>query len=111
MTALNAKTENSDGSERQTENNDGSEHQNWKAMMALNAKTEKPWWLWTPKLKIVMALNAKTEKRQWLWTPKLESDDGSERQTKQNMAPNVGTNDVMALNAEREYDSECQFEQ
>ena len=28
--ALNAKTENSDGSE----------HQNWKAMMALNAKTE-----------------------------------------------------------------------
>ena len=32
-------TENSDdGSECQTENSDGSEHQNWKAMMALNAK-------------------------------------------------------------------------
>ena len=44
-------TENSDdGSERQTENSDGSEHQYWKAMMALNAKTEKRWWLWTPKL-------------------------------------------------------------
>ena len=72
----------------------------WEVMTALNVK-----------LKIVMALNAKTEKRQWLWMPKLKSDDGSERQTKQNMAPNVGTNDVMALNAEREYDSECQSEQ
>ena len=38
-------------------------------------------------------------------------DNGSERQTKQNMAPNVGMNDVMALNAEREYDSECQTEE
>ena len=38
-------------------------------------------------------------------------DNGSERQTKQNMAPNVGMNDVMALNAEREYDSERQTEE
>ena len=37
-------------------------------------------------------------------------DNGSERQTKQNMAPNVRTNDVMALNVEQEYDSECQTE-
>ena len=48
----------------------------------------------------MMALNAKTEK-----------DDGSKRQTKQNMATNVGMNDVMALNTEREYDSECQTEE
>ena len=40
-----------DGSERQTENSDGSELQNWKAMMALDAKTEKRWWLWTPNWK------------------------------------------------------------
>ena len=176
MKALNAKTENNDGSERQSRECD-SEHQTRKwwwlwtprpkmwwgwpwtpilrsdnddserrtkmwcwlwmsklksddddyerrtgnTVMALNAKTEKRWWLWTPnwkaimalnaKLKIVMALNAKTEKRQWLWMPKLKSDDDSERQTKQNMAPNVGMNDVIALNAEWEYDSECQTEE
>ena len=38
-------------------------------------------------------------------------DNGSERQTKQNMAPNVGMNEVMALNVEREYDSERQTEE
>ena len=38
-------------------------------MMALNAK-----------LKIVMALNTKTKKRWWLWTPKTENSDGSELQ-------------------------------
>ena len=48
-----------------------------------------------------MALNAKTE-----------NSDGSERQNwEATMALNVGTNDVMALNTEREYDSECQSEQ
>ena len=38
-------------------------------------------------------------------------DNGSERQTKQNMAPNVGMNDVMALNAWREHDSKHQTEE
>ena len=67
------------GSERRTENSDGSECQNWKAMMALNAKTEnddgserqtEKWWLGTPNEDAVMALNSKTE-----------NDDGSECQT------------------------------
>ena len=40
---------------------------------------------------------------------RIEVDKGSESQTKQNMAPNVGMNDVMALNVEREYDFECQL--
>ena len=38
-------------------------------------------------------------------------DNGSKYQTKQNTAPNVGMNDVMALNAEWEYDSERQTEE
>ena len=42
----------------------------WEVMKALNADWE-----------VMTALNAKTEKRWWLWTPKLKSDDGSERQT------------------------------
>ena len=33
-----------DDSERKTVNDD-SERRNWEAMMALNAKTEKRWWL------------------------------------------------------------------
>ena len=80
MMAPNAKTGNvngserwlrsDEGSERQTENSDGYECQNWEAMMALNAK-----------LKIVMVMNAKTERQWWLRTPKLRSDEGSERQT------------------------------
>ena len=38
--------------------------------------------------------------------------NGSECQTKQNMAPNVGMNDVMALNAmqKQKHDSECRNE-
>ena len=47
----------------------------------------------------------------WLQTSKQTICSGSERQTKQNMAPNVGMNDVMAPNAEREYDSEHQTEE
>ena len=43
--------------------------------------------------------------------PNAEQKYSSECQTKQNMAPNVGMNDVMALNAELEYDSECQTEE
>ena len=42
---------------------------------------------------------------------RTEVDNSPERQTKQNMAPNVGMNDVMAPNAKREYDSECQTEE
>ena len=38
-------------------------------------------------------------------------DNDSEHQTKQNMAPNVGMNNVMALNAEWEYDSKRQTEE
>ena len=38
-------------------------------------------------------------------------DNGAERQTKQNMASNVGMNDVLAMNVEREYDSERQIEE
>ena len=45
---------------------------------------------------------------EWLWMPKSKVDNGSERQTKQNTTQNVEMNDVMALNAEQEYDSECQ---
>ena len=43
---------------------------------------------------------------EWLWMPKSKVDNGSERQTKQNTTQNVEMNDVMALNAEQEYDSE-----
>ena len=42
---------------------------------------------------------------------RIEVDKGSKSQTKQNMAPNVEMNDVMALNAKREYDSERQIEE
>ena len=38
-------------------------------------------------------------------------DNGSEHQTKQNMAPNIRMNDVMALNAWREHDSKHQTEE
>ena len=38
-------------------------------------------------------------------------ENGSEHQTKQNMALNVGMNDVMALNAWQEHDSEYQTEE
>ena len=55
-----------------------------------------------------MALNVRKEV--WLRMSKQMICSGSERQTKQNMASNVGMNDVMALNAEREYDSEHQTE-
>ena len=85
--ALNAKTENSDdGSERQnweammalnakTENSDdGSERQNWE-VIALNAKTKKRWWLWTPNWEVMTALNAK-----------LKSNDGSDCQTEKIIA-------------------------
>ena len=47
----------------------------------------------------------------WLRTSKQMICSGSERQTKQNMAPNVGMNDVMAPNTERECDSEHQTEE
>ena len=47
-------------------------------MVALDAKTEKRWWLWTLKLKMMMALNTETKKKWWLWMPKLRSDDGFE---------------------------------
>ena len=47
----------------------------------------------------------------WLRTSKQMICSDSERQTKQNMALNVGMNDVMAPNAEQEYDSECQTEE
>ena len=66
-------------------------------------------WLWTSN----EAKRGSERRNEWYaMTLNAESkvDNGSERQTKQNMAPNVGTNDAMALNAEREYDSECQTE-
>ena len=74
MMAPNAETGNVDGSERwlrsdderQTENSDGYECQNWEAMMALNAKLKIVMMALNAKLKIVTALNAKTEKRWWL---------------------------------------------
>ena len=84
-------TENSDdGSERQTENSDGFEHQNWKAMMALNAKTEN-----SDGSERQQRCDDGSERRNWgcdseyrsenqwrLWTPKLNSnDDDHERQT------------------------------
>ena len=58
-------------------------------------------------------LNNGTEHRMkvWLRTSKQMICSGSERQTKQNMAPNVRMNDVMALNAKREYDFERQTEE
>ena len=70
-------------------------------MVALNAKTEKRWWLWTPKLKCdggserrnwekMVALNAET--KMWLWTPKLRNDGGFECRNWEAM---------MALNVER----------
>ena len=53
-------TENSDdGSERQTENSDGSEHQNWKAMMALTAKTENA------TLNVDLKTDDGSERRNW----------------------------------------------
>ena len=55
----------------ETENDDGSEHRNWEeivalkaeleGMVSLNAGTGKRWWLWTPKLGMMMALNAEIE--------------------------------------------------
>ena len=101
-----------DGSERQTENSDGSERQNWKAMMALNAKTklkivmalntdsEQRWWLWTPRLEMSMALNTDTEQRWWLWTSRLEMS----------MALNVDWEVMTTLNAKTENSDgyECQ---
>ena len=83
---------------------DGSERRNWKAMMALNTKTDKQWWLWTPELrskdgserqnwKAMVTLNTKTEKEWWLWTPKLRGDDDSECRNWEAM---------MTLNAETE---------
>ena len=70
--------------------NDGFEHRNWK----YGEDSSKHWYWW------VMAL--KTE---------LKVDNDSECQTKQNMASNVGMNDVLAVNVEREYDSERQTEE
>ena len=58
----------------------------------------------------MMALNA-----EWIICNgselRTEVDNSLERQTKQNMAPNIGMNDVRAPNANREYDSECQTEE
>ena len=51
-------------------------------MTALNAETEKRWWLWMPELRSDDGCERGTKKRWWLWTPKLKSDDGSERTTK-----------------------------
>ena len=83
---------------------DGSERQNWEVMKALNAKlkivialnaeTEKRWWLWMPKLRTMMALNAK-----------LRSDDGSECQTKNSDgSERQNWKTMMALNAKTEND-------
>ena len=85
-------------------------------------------WIWMPAEDV--ALNVERNET-WLWTSnetkhgsehrnewytvalntESKVNNGSKRWTKQNMAPNVGMNDVMALNAEREYDSECQTEE
>ena len=51
MMALNAETNNDDGSERRTENANGFERWNWEEVVALNAETEKRWWLWMPNWK------------------------------------------------------------
>ena len=85
-------------------------------MMALNAETEKRWWLCTPKLRsdgdserqnweVMVALNAETKNDDgferwnwewwWLWTPKLRSDGGFGRQNWEAM---------MTLNVEIEND-------
>ena len=77
---------------------DGSERRYWEAMVALNTERSEAW-LWTPN-------KAKHGSERW-----NEVDNSPERQTKQSMAPNVGINDVMALNTEQEYDSECQTEE
>ena len=81
---LNAKTENDDSSECQnleamvalnaeSENDDGSERKNEEmVMMTLNAKTEKWWWLWTPKLRNNNGFERRNWEWWWLWTPKLE---------------------------------------
>ena len=77
-----------DGSERQIENSDGSEHQNWKAMMALNAKLKSDdgsecqnWEVMKMALNVnedvMMALNVETEDA--TLNVDLKTDDGSER--------------------------------
>ena len=87
---------------------------NWKEVVALNAGTEKKWWLralnrkwwwlWTPRLRrnsgserqsweVIMALNAETEKWWRLWTLRLRRNSGSERRNWEVM---------MALNAKTE---------
>ena len=72
---------------------DDSKRRNWEAMMALNAETEKRWWLWTPKLrsndmmtsnadwKKMLDLSAETENaalnakmKMRLWTPNGKRD-------------------------------------
>ena len=48
-------------------------------MMALNAKTEKRWWLWTPKLRSDDDSECQNWEWWWLWTLELGSDDVFER--------------------------------
>ena len=124
--ALNAEWRCDDGSERRNQecDEDDSEHRYWGVItMTLNAKrrcddgsecrnrecdeddSEHLYWE-----VITMALNAKQIICNG-FELRTEVDNSPERQTKQNMAPNVGMNDVMAPNAEREYDSECQTEE
>ena len=87
---------------------DGSEHRYWEAMVALNTEQSEAW-LWTPN----EAKHGSERRKEWRNGSKRrnEVDNSLERQTKQSMTPNVGINDVMALNAKREYDFECQTEE
>ena len=104
-------TENSvDGSERQTENSHGSEHQNWKAMMALNAKTENSDDSERQNWKAMMALNPKLKMRLWMsiWKPMMALNAETENTTR--IALNTNTDEwwlwtpnkdaMMALNTE-----------
>ena len=84
---------------------DGPKHRYWEAMETLNTERSETW-LW----KSNKAKHGSKRRKKWRngSERRNEVDNSPERQTKQNMAPNGGMNDVMALNAEQEYDSECQ---
>ena len=58
----------------------------------------------------MVALNAQTEKRWWLWTPKLRKDGGSKYQTKKRDGGSKHQIENMALKAKlrRDSGSECQ---
>ena len=70
--------------------------------MALNVKTVKRWWIWTPESKSddgsehwnwEYGFKRWTKTRWWLWTLKLKSNDGSECRN---------WDEMMTLNAESE---------